>query len=370
MPDALLDARFELIDRITDFGLGESWRARDLQVRGRAVVVKLLDAGALRDEALRRARSLRHGAVLPLLHHGAVDGRAYLAYEPFDAPTLSSWLSRVWRGDEAAPRATLERIAERLCEAVDAAHAQTPPLVHGRLSPDCVLVRAIPQGVELRVMDFALGDASRGVAGDLSDLGRTLRALMAAPESRRDGGVAEGLDWRRDDVPDEAWRVALRAMEDRADDRFTDVTAVLEALGVAWRCDAKGPAERPTSPVGLPAKVETKAIVEVAPAMAEVKPVEAAPAEVKPVEVAPAETPTPLAKPVEPIATVTQTRPREEPPREVAAPQAIERPALRGVSSETPAAEAHSRARMIAAAAMAGTLLALVFALTLRALLV
>ncbi len=150
MPDTPLDARFELIDRITDFGLGEAWRARDLQVRGRAVVVKLLDAGALRDEALRRARSLRHGAVLPLLHHGAVDGRAYVAYEPFEAPTLSAWLSRVWRGDEVAPRTTLERIAERLCEALDAAHAQTPPLVHGRLSPDCVIVRATPQGVDLR----------------------------------------------------------------------------------------------------------------------------------------------------------------------------------------------------------------------------
>ncbi len=348
MPDTPLDARFELIDRITDFGLGEAWRARDLQVRGRAVVVKLLDAGALRDEALRRARSLRHGAVLPLLHHGAVDGRAYVAYEPFEAPTLSAWLSRVWRGDEVAPRTTLERIAERLCEALDAAHAQTPPLVHGRLSPDCVIVRATPQGVDLRVMDFALGDASSGVAGDISDLGRTLRVLMAAPESRRDGGVAEGLDWRRDDVPEEAWRVALRAMENRSDDRFTDVTAVLEALSVAWRCDARGPAERPTSPVGLPAKAEAQAVDDVALT----------------------EAPTPLAQPVEPIATVTQTKPREAPPRDVVAPQANELPAPRDVSNEAPAVEAPSPARMIAAAAMTGTLLALVFALTLRALLV
>ena len=302
MAPATLDARFELLEPLDDFGDGEAWSARDLQVRNRLVTVKLVAPDAVRaprDETLRAVKALRHGAVLPLLHHGAVDGRVYLVYERFEAPSLATWLGRVRRGDDQPSRVTLERVAERLCEALDAAHAQTPPITHGALTPRSVLLRATPQGVDLRVFDFGLGSTS-----DLASLGRTLRALLTSPECEGDG-------WRRDDVPDEVWSVALRAMGDG--EPFADVTAVLEALDAAWKCPVRGPAER--------------VVRVVAPA-----PQPEAPA---PQPEAPAPQPEALA-------------PQPEAPTPPPAPPA-------------------SRAAMIATAAVTGALLAALFTLALRA---
>ncbi|MFO0649195.1 MAG: hypothetical protein U0326_23335 [Polyangiales bacterium] len=339
-----LDGRFELLERLDDFGDGEAWKARELQVRTRAVAVKLLSAERIDAARVKAAQSLRHGAVLSLLHHGRSEDRVYLAYDHFEAPSLASWLARVWRGDELASRATLERIAERVCEAVEAAHAQTQPLAHGSLSPRSALVRVSPQGVDLRVFDFGLADASKGLAGDIADVGRVLRELFVAPACRRDGAAPSALDRRRDELPDELWSVALRAMDERAGEGFADMTAVLEALDAARRCQPKGPAPSEAAVASSEAVIAAPPDVAVAPSDVAVAPSDVA---VAPSDVAVAPSDVAVA-----------------PPEAVTAPR-------RAPDAPSPVAGAaprvSPRAKLIAAAAVTGVLLAVVFTLALRA---
>ncbi len=329
-----LDGRFELLERIEDLGDGEAWKARDLQVRTRSVAVKLLSAEGVDEARLKAARSLRHGAALSLLHHGrSDDGRVYLAYDHFEAPSLASWLARVWRGEEPVSRSTLERVAERACEAVEAAHSQTQPLAHGSLSPRSALVRVSPQGVDLRVLDFGLADASKGLAGDIADVGRLLRELFVAPECRRDGAAPSELDRRRDELPDELWSVALRAMNERAGEGFADMTAVLEALDAARRCQPKGPAVSPAAPEAADARSEVAdAPPEAADARSEI-----------------ADAPPEAADARSEIADTT--------------PEAAD--ARSEVAGASP--RVSSRAKLIATAALTGALLAVAFTLALRA---
>ncbi len=350
-----LDGRFELLERLEDFGDGETWKARDLQVRTRPVAVKLLSAERIDETRLKAVQSLRHGAALSLLHHGrADDGRVYLAYDRFEAPSLASWLAREWRGDEPVSRSTLERVAERVCEAVEAAHSQTNPLAHGSLSPRSALVRVSPQGVDLRVFDFGLAETSKGLAGDIADVGRLLRELFVAPECRRDGAAPSELDRRRDELPDELWSVALRAMNERAGEGFADMTAVLEALDAARRCQPKGPAVRPAhaEPAGAP--VET---VNAPPETADAPP-EAAGAPPEAAGAPPESAGAPSESAGAPPKAVTAPLEAETAPREVA-----------GAPSEVAGASSRvsSRARLIATAALTGVLLAVVFTLALRA---
>ena len=235
-----LDGRFELSEALPHYGYGEAWRGRDLQVRGRAVVVKRLAAEHAESpalaESLRRVKAFRHGATLALLHHGVTDGRPYLVHDFFDGISLASALSRAWREGSLLPRAALERLSEKLCAALEAAHAELPPVVHGSLGTPCVIVRlGAPQQVDLRVVDFGIAPyveppdesteatahrVTKTTAGDVLALARVIRALCAAPAERGQAPPAPGLDWRRDDIPEAVWKALTRAMSPQADARF------------------------------------------------------------------------------------------------------------------------------------------------------
>jgi serine/threonine-protein kinase len=260
-----LDGRFELSEPLPHYGFGEVWRGRDLQVRGRAVVVKRLgsehaESPALA-ETLRRLRGFRHGATLALLHHGVADGRPYLVHDFFDGISLSSALSHAWREDAPLPRAALERLSEKLCAAIEAAHAEVPPVVHGSLGAACVIVRlGARQQVDLRVVDFGLAPyaeppdeatevtaprVTKSTAGDVLALARVIRALCAAPAEKGQCPPAPGLDWRRDDIPEAVWKALTRAMSPEASARFADVAAFAQAIRDAWEEPIHGPGERP-----------------------------------------------------------------------------------------------------------------------------
>lgn len=298
-PGTLLDGRFELLEPIADYGHGETWRARDTRLRNRAVALKLLgEGGAAVDATGRRLVAFRHGAVLATLHHGVAEGGVYLVHELFEAPSLATLLARSWRDGALLPKATLERLTEKLCEALDAAHALSPPLVHGALHAGGVLVqRASPQGVELRVADFghtalllpAHAAGAEGVRADIAALGALLRAAFAAPAAPGEAPAPAGQDWRRDDLPDALWSAVERATAARPEDRFADIESLQHALEAAWRAPLSGPATRP---------VASAAPLQPAPAEA----VEAAP----PPPEAPPEPPPAPAPTAEPEAAATE----------------------------------------------------------------
>jgi hypothetical protein len=245
----VIDGRYELRERLPDWGSGEVWKARDTQARGRLVGVALLHpvGDALRpvvDATLRRVAGLRHGAVLAVLRHGFRPEGPYVVQEHFDAPTLSAVLAQSWREDTPLPRLALERIAEKLLDALEAAHTSAPPIVHGRLRPECVLVQRIPQ-VDVRVADFAVAARKPGVAEDIAGVGAVLRAMFAAQAAPGEPPPPRGRDWRRADLPDEVWEVVERATAARPSERYADVESLRGALVAAWGAPVRGPARRP-----------------------------------------------------------------------------------------------------------------------------
>jgi hypothetical protein len=172
--------------------------------------------------------------------------------EPFDAPSLATLLARSWQGDAPLPPKVLERIGERLCDALDAAHARSPPLLHGALTPGSVLVQVTPK-VIVRVADFALvpEDASSGGArGDLVGLCAVLRAMFAASAAPGQPPASAGQDWRRDDLPDALWDLATSAAVGR---EGASVEAFRAALEAAWRRPVEGRAQRPAATTDAPA---------------------------------------------------------------------------------------------------------------------
>jgi len=240
-----VDGRYHLTEPLPDQGTGEVWKALDRRARDRLVVLVRLPADATiaasHDRMLEQARSLRHDAVLALIHHGRENGVHSLVREVFDAPSLATTLDRCRREGALLPRPVLQRIVEKLCDALEAAHGLSPPLVHGALTARCVLVQMAPK-VVVRIADFALvgGD---DVRRDLVALGAVLRLMFAAPEAP---GRPPGRDGRRDDLPDALWEVA----EGACAGRYPSDEALRDALEAAWRSPVTGAAARPVAASG------------------------------------------------------------------------------------------------------------------------
>jgi eukaryotic-like serine/threonine-protein kinase len=161
---------YEIVDAVGAGGMGEVYRARDLQL-DRDVAVKILPELFARDPD-RLMRFEREAKTLASLNHpqiaqifgiersGGVHG---LVMEFVDGPTLAD---RMARGavplDEALP------IAKQIAEALEAAHEQG--IVHRDLKPANIKLR--PDGT-VKVLDFGLAKAAdpaaAGVGGNPAD---------------------------------------------------------------------------------------------------------------------------------------------------------------------------------------------------------
>src|SRR5262245_11557060 len=156
---------YEIAERIGSGGMGEVWRATDVNLK-RAVAIKVLpDAFVIDAERLTRFR--REAEVLASLNHPNVaavygletaDGIRALVMEFVEGLTLAD---RVGQGpiavDETLP------IARQIADALEAAHDQG--IIHRDLKPANIKVRA--DGT-VKVLDFGLAKAMEPSGGVVS----------------------------------------------------------------------------------------------------------------------------------------------------------------------------------------------------------
>lgn len=141
MPGTILANRFRIVSLIGRGGMGEVYRADDLEL-GQAVALKFLPKGALGVPAaveqlrreVRNARQITHPSVCRVYDIGEHEGHAFLSMEYVDGEDLASLLRRIGR----LPMAKASEIAQQICAGLAAAHSRQ--ILHRDLKPANILV--------------------------------------------------------------------------------------------------------------------------------------------------------------------------------------------------------------------------------------
>ena len=181
---ALFANRFRIIARLGRGGMGEVYRADDLEL-GQPVALKFLRGPAkagqharavefderararLRSE-VRLARQLAHPNVCRVYDIGGAHGELYLSMEYVDGEDLAALLKRIGR----VPIDKGIEIARKLCAGLAAAHAKG--VLHRDFKPANIM---IDSHGEVRIMDFALAAIADQL--DTSDARSGTPAYMA-----------------------------------------------------------------------------------------------------------------------------------------------------------------------------------------------
>ena len=169
-------AHYNLLERLGEGGVGETFRARDTKV-GRTVALKIVHPAIEANPRLlarlledaQAAATLSHPNIATLWDVGQDGGRHYLAYEFISGHSLREEASGAIN-----PRRALD-LAVQIADAVAHAHAQGT--LHGDLRPDTIFVTAKGSA---KVLNFGMGYWTNGGA-IRSDAGRSPDQLT--PES-------------------------------------------------------------------------------------------------------------------------------------------------------------------------------------------
>jgi len=262
VPRAIAE-RYSNLELLGQGGHGIVFRATD-DLLDRRVVLKFLASSSMTQETARRyflrefkvAAALDHPNIVKLYDIGIADGNLYYAMEHVPGQTLGAYLSQ----SKALHDLDFVRsVMAQLCAALDYAHAQQ--VLHRDVKPNNVLVT--PEGV-VKLFDFGLArlqsDADRDqsmMVGtpyymapeqqfngqidhriDIYALGVVLFRMVAGRLPFTEGNVflahavAPVPDPRtfNPDLPAELAAVIARMMAKRADDRFPNGKAVMQAL--------------------------------------------------------------------------------------------------------------------------------------------
>jgi serine/threonine-protein kinase len=181
--DYVLDARYELIERIATGGMGEVWRGTD-QILGRPVAIKMLASAHAEDPQFRArfraearyASSLSHPGITRVFDYGENSplGGPYLVMELVDGQPLSEIVERHRRLD---PYVVLDIVAQAAW-ALDNAHQAN--IVHRDIKPGNLLIKA--DGTT-KITDFGIAKANSLQAVNLTATGIVMgTALYVSPE--------------------------------------------------------------------------------------------------------------------------------------------------------------------------------------------
>ena len=171
---ALFAGRFRIVSALGRGGMGEVYRADDLEL-GQTVALKFLTAfrtderarARLRGE-VRHARQISHPNVCRVYDIGDANGELYLSMEYVDGEDLAALLKRIGR----LPIDKGVEIARKLCAGLAAAHAKG--VLHRDFKPANIMIDG--QG-EVRIMDFGLAAAADNI--DVGDVRSGTPAYMA-----------------------------------------------------------------------------------------------------------------------------------------------------------------------------------------------
>jgi hypothetical protein len=150
----VLAGRYRIVGLLGRGGMGEVYRAHDLELR-EDVAIKFLPRAYASNPVLRArfvnevriARQITHPSVCRVHDIGEADGRHFLSMELIDGEDLSSLLRRIGR----LPQEKALELAQQLCSGLAALHARG--VLHRDLKPSNVMIDG--EG-RLKLADFGL----------------------------------------------------------------------------------------------------------------------------------------------------------------------------------------------------------------------
>src|SRR5262247_1738857 len=168
-----LDQKYYLESKLGVGGMGTVYRARRLLI-GDMVAVKVLQPDQVANpqavERFRReaqtAARLKHPNVATVYDFDvSTEGLNYLVMELAEGESLRKVVER--QGTLAETDAA--EIIRQVCAALDEAHRQG--VVHRDIKPENILVRTVPEGVQVKVLDFGIAALRDVNAGRLTRTG-------------------------------------------------------------------------------------------------------------------------------------------------------------------------------------------------------
>jgi serine/threonine-protein kinase len=174
-PGDVLAGRYRIVLRVGKGGMGEIYRANDLEL-GQAVALKFLPQDLQQDESrlarFRRevsiARQVAHPNVCRVYDIGQVDGQHFLSMEYIDGEDLGSLLRRIGR----LPSDKAIEIAREFCAGLAAAHEKG--VLHRDLKPSNIMIDG--RG-KVRLTDFGIAGFTGQI--DASEVRHGTPAFMA-----------------------------------------------------------------------------------------------------------------------------------------------------------------------------------------------
>ena len=177
---------YRLLDRLGEGGMGEVYRAEDLQL-GREVAVKLLRRDtrasaewlARFEREARLASSLQHPHICTIHELGEHDGHPFIVMERLEGRTMRQIL-------ESGPLPVRQVIefARQIADALDAAHRRG--IVHRDIKPANLFVT---HGDRLKVVDFGLAKLAADEAQTMAATPSTPTVEGLSPDLTRTGNT-------------------------------------------------------------------------------------------------------------------------------------------------------------------------------------
>ncbi len=189
LPGTVLSDRYRIVGLLGKGGMGEVYRADDLEL-GQSVALKFLPQRLADDPRslerfraeVRLARQVSHPNVCRVYDIGQIDGQCFLSMEYVDGEDLAQLLTRIGRFNQE--RAT--ELARQLCLGLHAAHETG--VLHRDLKPANVMIDG--RG-KLLITDFGLAELAEDVREE--DIRSGTPAYMA-PEQLAGREVTEKSD--------------------------------------------------------------------------------------------------------------------------------------------------------------------------------
>ena len=164
LPGTVLAERYRIVGLLGQGGMGEVYRADDLEV-GQSVALKFLPNRLVEDPRslerfrgeVRLARQVSHPNVCRVYDIGQINGQWFLSMQYVDGEDLAQLLKRIGR----FPQERAIELARQLCMGLHAAHEQG--VLHRDLKPANVMIDG--RG-KLLVTDFGLAEFADDVRGE------------------------------------------------------------------------------------------------------------------------------------------------------------------------------------------------------------